>query len=470
MLLGVLQENLLCLLSFDDKRAPIIRNTIDIALYGGQYKIVAARVYDYIDRYKKPPKNHLADILDDKLTSENKREGTLYADIISSIHDSQETINAEYVMSQLETFIKRQSLRVVAVDLQKALQRDTEESLEEAEKLISRAQHSSMSVFDPGTRLSDKSRALEFLDTTETAFQTGIPELDKRGFGPTRREQWLFVGNTKAGKTWALIQLAKMALMHRLRVCHVTLEMSEARAAQRYFQALLAISKRNEALKVTRFKRDTLGRIEGFEQAGIKASMTLDDPKIRRKLEQRIEQGKSRIFDNIIIKQFPTGQLTVNQLEAYLDNLEQAERFVPDLVIVDYPDLMKQDAGNYRLSIDETYKRLRGIWVQRNMAGAIVSQSHRAAAKAKVVGGENVAEAYSKIAHCDTTITYSQTEAEHQLGLARLFVAAGRNDEDKITICISQQYGLGNFVVDSVLMKGTYWENLPKSANEESEE
>ena len=467
MLLGVLQENLLTLLAFDDQRAKLIRNAIDINLYGGQYRIIATRIYDYIDRYHKSPKAHLADILDDKLNAESRREAELYEDVLTSIHDAQETINAEYVMSQLETFIKRQSLRTIAVDLTKALQRDTEESLTEAEELIRKSQAQTISLFDPGTRLSDKARALDFLDIQEAAFQTGIPELDKRGFGPTRKEQWLFVGNTKAGKTWALIQLAKMALVHRLKVCHITLEMSEQRAAQRYFQSLLAISKRNEQLRVTRFERDSLGRIEGFEQLNIKPALSLDDPKIRQKLGKRIDQANGRIFDNIFIKQFPTGMLTVPQLEAYLDNLEQMERFVPDLVIVDYPDLMKLDAHNYRISLDDTYKRLRGIWVQRNMAGAIVSQSHREAAKAKVVRGENVSEAYSKIAHCDTTITYSQTEAERQLGLARLFVAAGRNDEDKITIVISQQYGIGSFVIDSMLMRGAYWENLPKGETDD---
>ena len=111
-------------------------------------------------------------------------------------------------MTTLGTFIKRQSLRSVAVDLAKALQRDTEASLEEAEALISSANTKSLSVFDPGLRLSDKKRALEFLDIQDS-FPTGIPELDKRSFGPTRTRLWLFIGNTKAGKSWALIQLGQ---------------------------------------------------------------------------------------------------------------------------------------------------------------------------------------------------------------------------------------------------------------------
>ncbi len=455
MLLSSLAENLLVLLTYDKQRAPIVRGTVDAALFGGVHREIAARVYAHLDRFKKPPEDHLPDLFSDKLEGINKRESTLYTDVFESIHEAKDGINAEYVMSQLETFVRRQSLRSIAIDLAKELQRDTEESLDKAEALIAGATRNSLSVFDPGTRLSDKTKVLKFLDSTAAAFPTGIPELDKRGFGPTRKEMWLFIGNTKAGKTWALIQLAKMAVLHRLKVAHITLEMSEDRAAQRYMQTFFAVSKRKETFQTTKFQLDDLGRITGFDDVKVKPSLTFDDPNIRKKLSRRIDRFGLRMLDNIIIKQFPTSALTLGQLEAYLDNLEVTERFVPDLL----------DADNFRLAIDALYKGLRGTAVKRNMALAVVSQSHRAAAKAKVVGADNVAEAYSKIAHADTIITYTQTPQERQLNLARLHVAGGRNDEDKITIVISQQYGMGSFAMDSAIMRGNYWGNIPKESS-----
>lgn len=466
-MLGALQENVLVLLAYDTVRAPIIRGIIDPSLYGGPYRHLALRIYEYLDRFKKPPGDHLPDILGDKLESKNAREAQLYTEIVESIYIAQKNINAEYVMSQVGVFVRRQSLRGVAIELATALQRDTEQSIDEAEQLIARARVSSLSVFDPGTRLSDKKRALKFLDLQQLALPTGIPELDKRGFGPTPKELWLYIANTKAGKTWALIHLAKMALVHRVKVVHLTLEMSEERAAQRYLQALFAISKRKETMQVTKFQKDKLGRITGFDDLRITPKLSFDDPKIRSKLEAKLDKWGTRLLDNIIIKQFPTGKLTIPMMEAYLDNLEATEHFVPTLLVLDYPDLMKLDKDNIRGSIDEIYKDFRGVLVSRNIAGAVVSQSHRAAAKAKQVGAENVAEAYSKIAHADTIITYTQTAMEQKLGLARLLVAGGRNDQDKITVVISQQYSIGGFVMDSSLMKGNYWANIPRVENEE---
>ncbi len=196
----------------------------------------------------------------------------------------------------------------------------------------------------------------------------------------------------------------------------------------------------------------------------------MDDPSIRGKLEAKIDKWGARLLDHIYIKQFPTGQMTVPMLQAYLDNLEATQGFLPDLILVDYPDLMSISKDNYRLGLDDVYKALRGLAVTRNVALAVVSQSHRQAAKAKQVGAENVAEAYSKIATADTVITYTQTKGEQKLGLARLHVAAGRNDADKITVVISQQYGTGAFVIDSNLMVGNYWAMLPSGEDDGGQE
>src|ERR1700744_570158 len=126
--LSALQENFITLLCFDDKNCVTIRNLIEPEFYGGPFREIARRIYEYIDRYKKAPKDHIADLMADKLDEKtNKREAELYKDILLGISDQKETINEEYVMGQLENFIKRQSLRNIAIDLSKALQKDTDE-------------------------------------------------------------------------------------------------------------------------------------------------------------------------------------------------------------------------------------------------------------------------------------------------------------------------------------------------------
>lgn len=459
MLISQLQEDIIVLLTFDDTHAPIIRGIIDVNLFGGPYRFIAAEIYKHIDTYKKPPGLHLPNLF---VGDKNEQA---FIEIFQRMEAARADVQPPFVMAQLEKFVKNKSLRAIAIDLTKALQKDTDDGLEEAERLLDNRRRSTVSVFDPGTRLSDKARALAFLELSNTALRTGIYELDKRGFGPTRGELLLAIGNAKAGKSWFLIHLAKMALLDRVKVVHITLEMSEARVAQRYWQTYYSISKRREEQVIRKFTRDKQNSLTGLPSKIITPKYTFEDENIKGFLTREIGRWKYRRYDNIFIKQFPTGQLTVRELEAFLDNLKLIENFEPYVVIVDYPDLMKLDTSNLRASLDELYKDLRGLAVTRNIAMVIVSQSNRVASSKKKgtdVGLENVAEAYSKVQHADLILTYNQTPQERQLGLARLEVSGGRNDSDKFAVIITQQYGIGQFVLDSQLMTSNYKDLLPQ--------
>lgn len=464
-----LQENLLVVLSFDKGNSILIRNAVDPGLFTGFYREIASRIYTYIDRYKVPPESHIADILEDKINSENTREADIYGGLIESIYDMKEEINTEYIMNQLEGFVRRQSLRSITVEAAKCLLKDTDESLEEAESLFLKARERSLKLFNPGLRLTD-SRALNFLNNPTQAFPTGIPELDKRGFGPTRKELYLYLAKYKSGKSWWLTHLGKIALMSRLKVVHISLEMSEERCAQRYFQTFFAIAKRAGRYEHLKFNTDKKGVMQSFEEVSVKPKITLDNPDAELLLQEKIALFANRALSRIVIKEFPTGRLTIRQLEAYLDNLESTEKFIPDLVIIDYPDLMQMDTSILRLSIDEVYKQVRGMGVERNMAMAIVSQTNQTSERVKTIGGSGAAEHYGKVFHADCAISHNQTEKEHALGLARLHVAAGRNDEDKFSILISQDYNIGQFVIDSALMDKSYWKEIEDDIEKSGED
>ena len=100
MLLTSLAENLLTLLAFDKERAPIVRAVIGPELFGGPYRLLAARIYDYLDTFKKPPGDHLPDLLADKLEGK-ETEASYYAEIIDSLHAAKEHMNPEYIMAHL---------------------------------------------------------------------------------------------------------------------------------------------------------------------------------------------------------------------------------------------------------------------------------------------------------------------------------------------------------------------------------
>jgi DNA primase len=78
-----------------------------------------------------------------------------------------------------------------------------------------------------------------------------------------------------------------------------------------------------------------------------------------------------------------------------------------------------------------------------------------------------VSEDISKVNTADTVLTYSQTEQEHRVRMARLYVDYARNAERGTTILMSQSYATGQYVLDSALMQNVYWERLKQVTGED---
>ena len=190
--------------------------------------------------------------------------------------------------------------------------------------------------------------------------------------------------------------------------CHISLEMSEAVVAKRYFQSFYAASRRQVETFKTTFELNADGQFEQLGTVLYTPKYSFDQEDTMKVLEAKHQRYQTRL-NRLVIKAFETGMLTVSALTAYLDLLERTANFIPDLLLLDYIDLMKLSSTNYRLDLGGLYKEIRGLAVQRNIAVATVSQANRLGVKAKVVTEEFIAEDYSKIPTADTVFSYSQT-------------------------------------------------------------
>lgn len=236
---------------------------------------------------------------------------------------------------------------------------------------------------------------------------------------------------------------------------YITLEINEAQIAQRMIQSLFSVLRRKAKISVTRLRSDGIGRLLHFDKEQLSGRLSLDDITSRPLVEKKL--GRLHGRENLIIKAFPTGALSVSALRSYLDLLERTSGFIPDMVVVDYPDLMKVDSKNYRIDLGALYRDLRGLAVENNVGVVCASQSNRTGASAKLITDIHAGEDFSKIATADTVLTYTQTVAERELGLARIFVSNSRvADKDRFIVLISQSYPVGQFCLDSSLMSDSY--------------
>lgn len=451
---GAMQENVLTLLCFDDQRAKLLRSSLKPSLFeSAVFRDIAAQAMDFIDQFNEPIKDHLPDTLEHILNGDDSRKALSYKKTIENLFVAKDGINGDYVIGQLNKFVRQQNMKSAIV---KAVEAIEDGRIDEAEVEIQKGLNAQLVSFDLGTNIGDAQSALKFLDSSSDGFFTGIEELDKRDAMPRRKELFIPIAPRGRGKSWFVTHLAKMGLLQRASVLVVTLEMSEDRYAQRFLQAFFSVSKRQSTVRIPVFHKDGEGVLQEIVHEELER-MTLQDPNIRAYLSKRITR-EFRKRPPLIIKAFPTGSLTIPMLNAYLDGLERFHKITPDILIVDYPDLMQIDAKNMRLEIGKTYADLRGIGVARNCAIIAPSQGNRESETAKLVTGSMAAEDISKLAIADTVITYSQTPAEKRLGLARLLCDKSRNDEDKFQLLISQAYQMGQFSLDSVMMNQDYWD------------
>ena len=80
--------------------------------------------------------------------------------------------------------------------------------------------------------------------------------------------------------------------------------------------------------------------------------------------------------------------------------------------------------------------------------------------------GTHIAEDWSLLGTVDTAVTYSQSQDERGLGVARVYVDAARNAPDKWTAQITQSYATGQFCIDSVYLTKTVTDEIARQFDE----
>lgn len=454
---SVLSENIITLLVFDKESCPLLINNVEVKFFENIfYKTIASKSIEYFKRFNEPPKEHISDLLEEELKTDR---GEIYSQILRAIYGNKDTINSRYVLSQLEKFVRAQSLKLSIVEAAELLQSGR---VDEAESVIDKSKNKRISVFDPGAFfLKDIERSLSFFDKQENddVILTGIPYLDENNICPAPGELYVLVARSGVGKSWFMIHLGKFALLQHKKVLHLSLELNEEWVKTRYAQTLFGVMSRD---KYRNFNpsliKDSFDNLSSIEFKDINKPLSTRDENTYEYLTNQIKQIKN---PEIIVKHFSSGSLSLQGLKAYLDNLEGYYNFVPDIILLDYLDCMDLDVEKLRIDLAQTAIALRGIAGDRNLAMVTVAQTNRTGEGRSLLTRANLAEDFSKVRVADYLLTYNQTKFELDMGLARLYVDKARNAETGGIILLTQNYSIGQFCLDSVAVKSkTYWDIL----------
>ena len=129
-------------------------------------------------------------------------------------------------------------------------------------------------------------------------------ELTQGGYG--KGDLVLLFGNPGGGKSWGVIAMGAYAAALGFNVVHYTLELSEGYVGKRYDAVFSGI----DVDKLDNHRND-------------------------------VNEAIAKIKGKIVIKEYAPKRASLDTIEAHLQQLEHQNEFKPDMIIIDYLDLLR---------------------------------------------------------------------------------------------------------------------------------
>jgi replicative DNA helicase len=123
--------------------------------------------------------------------------------------------------------------------------------------------------------------------------------------------------------------------------------------------------------------------------------------------------------------------------------------FKPDLVIIDYVDLLRSKKNNRERKdeIDDIYISTKGLARELNLPIWSVSQVNRAGAKDDIIEGDKAAGSYDKMMVTDVAISLSRKRQDKVNGTGRFHIMKNRYGMDGMTFSVKADTSTGHFEV-----------------------
>jgi replicative DNA helicase len=209
------------------------------------------------------------------------------------------------------------------------------------------------------------------------------------------------------GKSLFLVNIGHWALTQNKTVFHFSLEMTASEVMTRY-DCLVAgrpiIDIINSPAEVIR------GYVDKF---------TEDHPK-----------------SHLLLKEFPPEVLTKEMLSLYIKRKIMSSGKKPDLIIVDYADLMKSSVKHTerRSDLGLVYRQLKALAAEFTCPVWTASQINRAGYDRQESDISNLAESWEKAMIADLVLVARQTKEEFSANKLRLYVGKNRSGAARMEI------------------------------------
>lgn len=347
------------------------------------YKEICKLVLDWNEKYNTLPSfDNIKTIVRTKY--EEELEQNYLVDLVEAIRTGVDLLDKDFIVEETVEFCKQQAFRsalIRSVDLLKV------EKYDEIYNIIKKA------------LLAGESKDIghDFLDDVllrtadkRNPVPTGLGLIDDYiAGGLSAGEVAIIMAGTGVGKSMVLAYIAAHAFSMGKKVVYYSLELSELMVGLRF-------DSRFTKIPLTNFLMDFEGKHRNV---------------VKEKINLVKEKYKEEIPDlDIKIKYYPTKSASVKTLKNHLITLKNSN-FVPDLVIVDYADILDPTTkyNEKRDVLEENIEQLRGLAGELQIPVWTASQTNREGLDTSIVGLKAISEALSKAFVADLIISIGRT-------------------------------------------------------------
>lgn len=308
---------------------------------------------DFVLKYERLPTKDICFLEMEKLNVSEETYDKMKVSIRSAFEDSYE-YDFDWLMAETEQFCKD---KAVYNAIMKSVKIATGEDKKTSEGMIPTILSEALSIcFDTNIGhdyFEDAEERYEYItsDAPRIPFKLSLMNKITKG-GTTRKTLNGILAQSGGGKSAMMCDLAASYVEDGYNVLYVSLEMADMRVGERLDANLLNVPL-NDIKEIP--KDIYLKKLRAIEQKS---------------------KGK------LILKEYPTGMATANDIRLLIGELRSKKGFVPDIVFVDYLGIMssfkyKNAAVNTNTYLKSISEELRAVAVQEDLVMWTAMQTNR---------------------------------------------------------------------------------------------
>jgi replicative DNA helicase len=350
-------------------------------------------ILTHFREYKTPPSK---DVLKVKITEiENDILKATVLEQLKDVFRYMESDDLTFVKDEILKFCKNQEIKQAIMDSVSLLKHgnfdEIKSKIDSAMKAGADTNIGLEYVTDVAARYNEAAR-----HTITTGWDV-IDDLMDGGLAPG--ELGVVMAPAGIGKSWLLINIGANAVKDGKTVIHYTLELNENYVGQRYDSVFTGIPAQN----LKNYRED-------------------------------IEAKMLTLKGDLIVKYFPTKSVGVMGLKAHIEKTIMLGK-KPDLVIVDYGDLLKVNIKKDKHeALEDLYEELRGMAGEYEIPVWTASQAGRSALEEDIIEADKIASSYGKVMVADFLMSLSRKVEDKMSGTGRGHVIKNRFGPDGITL------------------------------------